>query len=76
MVNDTATEERETLTTEEAAQRLKVSSLTVRRMCYDGRIPAAKIGRHWIIYESDLTALIRQRRHAQFEHAKKELKIP
>lgn len=45
------------LTIAEAAARLKLNHETVRRLCRDGRVPAAKFGKSWRLRESDIDAL-------------------
>jgi len=42
------------LTVEETANYLKVSEVTIRRWCADGKLPAFKIGREWRINKSEL----------------------
>jgi len=42
------------LSTTEAAERLGVTSIRVRAMIRDGKLPAQKIGRDYVIKESDL----------------------
>jgi len=42
------------LSTNEAAQKLGVTSIRVRAMIRDGNLPAKKIGRDYVINESDL----------------------
>lgn len=42
------------LTTKEAAARLGVSVLRVQQLIWDGRLPAEKIGRDYVIKEADL----------------------
>ncbi len=43
-----------TLTTPEAAERLKVTPRRVRALIEAGKLPAKQYGRDWIINESDL----------------------
>jgi len=45
------------LTPEEAARRLGMNAEVIRRMCRDGRLPAAKIGRVWRIRPADREAM-------------------
>ncbi len=47
----------EFLTIEEAAKRLKISSMTVYRMARKGELPAIKIGKVWRISNLKLTQL-------------------
>jgi excisionase family DNA binding protein len=42
------------LTTREAAARLGISVLRVQQLIWDGRLPAEKIGRDYVINEVDL----------------------
>lgn len=46
------------LSTAEAAARLGVSRRRVQALISEGRIPAAKHGRDWIIREPDLKRLV------------------
>ena len=47
----------EFLTIEEAAKRLKISSMTVYRMARKGELPAIKIGKVWRISSLKLARL-------------------
>lgn len=49
------------LTTADAAAKLGVSVRRVRAMIRDGRLPAKKIGRDWLVRQTDL-AQVRDRR--------------
>jgi excisionase family DNA binding protein len=42
------------LSTKEASERLGVSVLRVQQLIWDGRLPAQKIGRDYVIDENDL----------------------
>lgn len=42
------------MTTEEAAVLLRCSTRTVLELLRQGRLPGKKIGRRWLILESDL----------------------
>lgn len=42
------------LTTQEAAERLGVTAIRVRQLIADGRLPAEKFGRDYMIKEEDL----------------------
>lgn len=42
------------LTTNEVAERLGVTVARVQKLIWDGRLPASKIGRDYIIQEEDL----------------------
>lgn len=44
----------EILTTEEAARKLNVSAIRVRQLIREGRLPARKVGRDYIVEEKDL----------------------
>jgi excisionase family DNA binding protein len=48
------------LTLEEAAALLRVSPNTVYKMCREGKIPAAKVGRQWRILETELANWLRE----------------
>jgi excisionase family DNA binding protein len=48
-----------TLTLEEAAALLKLHPEELRRRAKAGRIPAAKIGKRWVLVEEDLVNHIR-----------------
>ena len=54
------TEIREILTTEEAAEFLRVSQHTIWRWCKTGRLPAFRIGREWRIRREGIEALIEE----------------
>jgi excisionase family DNA binding protein len=49
------------LTTQEAAERLGVTSIRVRQLISGGRLPAEKFGRDYMIKEEDLK-LVKDRR--------------
>jgi excisionase family DNA binding protein len=42
------------ISTKEAAEKLGVSTLRVQQLIWDGRLPANKIGRDYVIQETDL----------------------
>ena len=42
------------ISTKEAAEKLGVSTLRVQQLIWGGRLPADKIGRDYVIQESDL----------------------
>ena len=44
------------LTTEQAARRLGVQAQAIRAAIARGRLPALKMGRDWLVLESDLDA--------------------
>ncbi len=46
--------DREVISAEEAAERLGVSVATIKRWCQQGRLPAEKIGRQWLVDEASL----------------------
>jgi excisionase family DNA binding protein len=50
----------EILNTATAAEKLNVSAIRVRQLIRDGRLPAQKVGRDYIIQEKDL-ALVSHR---------------
>jgi len=55
-----AFEDKEFLTTGEAAAYLRVSQYTVWRWCQEGRLPAFRIKRGWRIRRSKMEALIEE----------------
>lgn len=50
----------EILSTAEAAKKLKISAIRIRQLISEGRLPAQKVGRDYIIQEKDL-ALVADR---------------
>lgn len=42
------------LTTQEVARQLGVAKRTVQNWCKDGSLPATKVGRDWLVQESDM----------------------
>lgn len=50
-----------THTIETAAALLATDTTTVQALIHDGKIPAAKIGRAWVMLEDDLDDYLRQR---------------
>lgn len=48
------------LSTSEAAERLNISPIRVRQLIQEGRLPAQKVGRDYVIQESDL-GLVKER---------------
>ena len=54
--------ESEILTPEQAAEKLKVSIITVRRLLKNGNLNGFKVGRRWRIDESDLRKYIKRQR--------------
>lgn len=52
------------LTITEAAKRLGLSPVMVRRYCADGKIPAQKIGRDWAIRRRDMEHFAAAPRHS------------
>jgi len=51
--------EPEILTTEEAAELLRLSPYAVRDMARKGLLPARKVGKGWRFYKRDLVAWVR-----------------
>lgn len=49
------------LTTQEAAAKLKITVARVQQLIWAGRLPAKKLGRDYVIAESDLK-LVRHRK--------------
>ena len=48
------------LSTSEAAERLNISAIRVRQLIQEGRLPAQKVGRDYVIQEIDLN-LVKER---------------
>lgn len=42
------------MTVNDAAARLGLSTARVRALCAQGRIPARKMGRDWVVYEPQI----------------------
>lgn len=53
------TEDTEVLTTEEAAELLRVSTKTVLTLVRDGSLPGEKVGRAWRFLRADLLDYVR-----------------
>jgi len=53
-------EKPEILTTDEAAEFLRLSPYAVRDMARKGLLPARKVGKGWRFYKPDLVAWVRQ----------------
>lgn len=53
--------QQELLTIQDAAKRLKVSTVTIWRSLKSGALSGVKIGRIWRIREQDLQRFIRER---------------
>ena len=47
------------LTVEEAAEKLRISAKTTRRMLKMGKLPGRKVGRAWRVVETDLEWFLR-----------------
>jgi len=54
--------ESEILTPEQAAKRLKVSKITIRRLLNNGILNGFKVGCRWRIDETDLKSYIREQK--------------
>jgi len=54
-------------TTKEAAEILRLTRVSIERMCRKGRIQAIKSGRNWLIPESTLEDLTRFQRTSTME---------
>jgi excisionase family DNA binding protein len=50
-------DQEEYLTIDEAAQRLKISKVTIYRMAQKGKLPAVKFGKSWRISSKKLAKL-------------------
>jgi excisionase family DNA binding protein len=62
-------EELQVLTTEEAAELLRVSSKTILALARDGAIPGEKVGRAWRFLRSDLLEYVHGDRRRRPETA-------
>lgn len=58
MISRQASGESETLSITEVADQLGISQEMARRWCEDGRIPASKSGRQWVVRLEDLNSFI------------------
>lgn len=56
-------EDVEVLTTEEAADLLRVSTKTVLALARDGALPGTKVGRAWRFLRTDLVAYVHGGQH-------------
>ena len=45
------------VTCTEIAKRKELDKETIRRWCREGRLPAFKVAKEWLIHEEDLQAL-------------------
>ena len=45
------------VTCTEIAKRKDLDKETIRRWCREGRLPAFKVGKEWLVREADLQAL-------------------
>ena len=59
------------LTTQEAAARLKITVARVQQLIWAGRLPAEKLGRDYVIADTDLK-LVRHRKVGRPRKPKKE----
>ena len=50
------------LTVNQAAERLKLSPQAIRKYITEGRLPAQKVGRDWILQAADVTRFGRRKR--------------
>lgn len=50
------------LSLEEASQRSGISASWLRRLVDDGRLPAKKVGKTWLVLQEDVDALSAQHR--------------
>ena len=48
---------------EEAAYRLGVSTLTIKKWLRNGKLPGVKVGHLWRVDEEDLERFIEERKH-------------
>lgn len=54
-------DKRRLLTAEEIAEELRIPKTTIYKLCNDGDIPAAKIGKHWRFDRARLDAWLVER---------------
>ncbi len=54
MNSDKAPEKNEVLDADEASAWLKIPKSTLYKLCTEGEIPAAKVGRHWRFHRETL----------------------
>ncbi len=60
------------LNTKEASEKLNVSAIRIRQLIQQGRIPATKVGRDYVIQESDLKDLAQRKNGRPKKEAAKE----
>ena len=51
----------EVLTTKEAAQMLKISQITIRKLIREAELPAHKMGRKWVFLKTEVLDWVRNR---------------
>ena len=49
----------EILTIREVAEYFKLCPTTIWRWCYEGKLPAFKVGRSWRIHRSELEKIVK-----------------
>jgi len=48
------------LTVDEIAEKMRVSKMTVYRLCHSGQLPTIRVGRSFRVLETDLAGFVRQ----------------
>jgi excisionase family DNA binding protein len=64
-MRNTTTHAENVLTADEVAQWLRVPKSTLYKLCQEGQIPAAKIGRHWRFDRAVVAAWLQSRMTSQ-----------
>ena len=78
MNSDQSREKNDVLDGDEASAWLKIPKSTLYKLCMEGEIPAAKVGRHWRFHRETLVSWllgrtkVRGREHDRGERPRKE----
>lgn len=52
----------------EASKWLKIPRSTLYKLCMDGEVPSAKVGRHWRFYRATLEKWLQDKTHDNILH--------
>lgn len=70
MTNEQRDQQDDVMNADEASAWLKIPKSTLYKLCSDGELPAAKVGRHWRFHRVTLEnwLLDRTQQHSHTEH--------